>query len=365
MRYIGLLLSTALLVAPLASASAQLVREPGPVEIDHSLAPYASTANSVRLPDGRTLHLVCMGAGSPTVILAGGGEAWSVDWSTVQPGVAEKTRVCSWDRQALGLSSPGPNPPTVANNLNDLEAALELAGIAGPYVVVGHSLGGYDSLVFADRHPSEVVGMVLVDPPPVLDPATPPDPQTPAINALMSGERPFLDVLRRCAAGLRAGTIRSGAPDPDGCLSPPPPPPSYPPELRDVLLAVLAGATPEVIANAMDNIVYYSSPGRLLDDLRAAFDPSRDYGNMPLIVLSAGDAGTSPQNPPDIDAELPLVLAFKQRNHAELAALSTRGVHRVVAGSPHDIPHVNPEAVIGAIDEVVDAARGGVTAPHP
>jgi hypothetical protein len=60
----------------------------------------------------------------------------------------------------------------------------------------------------------------------------------------------------------------------------------------------------------------------------------------------------------EIRAELPALWAEKQRAHAELAALSTRGVHRVVAGSSHDIPHIRPQAVIDAINEIVNEARG-------
>ncbi|WEK46709.1 MAG: alpha/beta hydrolase [Candidatus Andeanibacterium colombiense] len=344
----------ALALAPLASVPAQRLT---PAGVDSSLAPYADTTNSVRLPDGRMLHLVCMGQGSPTVIFNGGGDTWSTMWNTVQPEVAQKTRACAWDRQALGLSSAGPEVPTVEHNVADLDAALKLAGIAGPYVVVGHSLGGYDSVIFADRHKEDVVGMVLVDPTPAADPDAPPDPATPNINALMAGEPPFITMLQRCAAGLRAGTLHSGAPDPDNCLNPPPPPAEYPPELRDALLALRVGATPQATAAALDNIAYYSSAARIAADTRAAYNPARNYGAMPLIVLSAGDSGISPNNPPEINAELPALMAFKQRAHEHLATLSTRGVHRIIADSPHDIPHVKPQAVIDAIDEVVDAAR--------
>src|SRR5205814_1606569 len=114
-----------------------------------------------RLPDGRTIHLVCMGQGSPVVILTAGEAGWSIAWNKVQPGVAAKTRVCAWDRAGLAFSSPSPKPPTVDNAASDLQAALAAAGIAGPYVVVGHSLGAYESLLLADRQPSKVVGMVL------------------------------------------------------------------------------------------------------------------------------------------------------------------------------------------------------------
>jgi pimeloyl-ACP methyl ester carboxylesterase len=82
----------------------------------------------------------------------------------VQPAIAETTRACAWDRAGFGFSDPSPERQTVDHTTNDLEQALVKGGIHGPYIVVGHSLGGYESLLFADRHPREVVRMVLVDP---------------------------------------------------------------------------------------------------------------------------------------------------------------------------------------------------------
>jgi hypothetical protein len=78
---------------------------------------------------------------------------------------------------------------------------------------------------------------------------------------------------------------------------------------------------------------------------------------MPLVVLTAGETGTSPLNPPEVNAELSILLANKQLAHAEDAALSTRGRHRSVPGSAHDIPHDDPQAVVNAIAEVVAQAR--------
>jgi pimeloyl-ACP methyl ester carboxylesterase len=42
--------------------------------------------------------------------------------------------------------------------------ALQQLGIKGPYVLVGHSMGGLMVRLFAQTYPDEVAGMVLVDP---------------------------------------------------------------------------------------------------------------------------------------------------------------------------------------------------------
>ena len=112
---------------------------------------------------GCRLHLYCTGEGSPTVILeAGGGNPW-LSWCKVQPQVASFTRVCSYDRAGLGWSDPSPRPRTAMVIAEELHALLHNAGIPGPFVLVGHSLGGMDARMFANRYPSEVAGLVLVD----------------------------------------------------------------------------------------------------------------------------------------------------------------------------------------------------------
>ena len=350
----GLTLGAAL--AALSFAGAAAAQEAAPTAVDQTLAPYASARDSVRLADGRMIHLVCMGQGSPVVILTAGAGDWSITWSKVQPAVAAKTRVCAWDRPGFGFSGFSPKAPTVDNATTDLEAALAGGGIAGPYVVVGHSLGGYESVLLKDRQPANVVGMVLVDPS-IPDQAARMDRAAPAILQWMRDHpSPFTALLQKCAAGLRAGTIRHGGPDPDGCLHPQWPA-IYPPELRAAFEKQEADAAPEAIASTLDTMVYFGSPSLLEQDSKLVIKPDRNYGSMPLVVLTAGVF----EGPPDFSdaakAGVPAQRAEWQSGHDAYAALSTRGVNRTVAGSPHDIQHVKPQAVIDAIDEVVDAAR--------
>ncbi|WP_404714319.1 alpha/beta fold hydrolase [Sphingomonas sp. MMS24-J13] len=92
-----------------------------------------------------------MGKGSPTVILTAGGNSWSGEWSRVQPAVARITRVCSWDRPGFGLSDGTIAKPTVATTTSDLERGLAAIGLSRPFIMVGQSLGAYETLLFADR----------------------------------------------------------------------------------------------------------------------------------------------------------------------------------------------------------------------
>jgi pimeloyl-ACP methyl ester carboxylesterase len=338
---------------PFAAAAAQPAA-PAPA-VDETLLPYASTANSARLPDGRVIHLVCMGRGGPVVILTAGGSGWSISWHKVQPAVARKTRVCAWDPAGLGLSSASPLPQTSDNKASDLRAALKAAGVAGPYVLVGHSLGAYDSLLLADRAPSEVAGMVLVDPS-IPDQTAIFDRVTPAQSAWMRRQPdPLVPLLERCAAALRAGTVRPGAPDPDGCLRPPQWPQTWPAPLRAALDRRFTEASPQVIAAAMQT--FASNLTSTDQDSRIVVNPGRNYGSMPLVVLTASEYLSPPDYPAAARAEIPAFQAEWRRGHDAYAALSTRGVDRVVPDSTHDMPEAKSQAVIDAIDQVVDEAR--------
>jgi len=239
-----------------------------------------------RIAEGKTIHIKCMGTGSPTVILTAGlGDS---EWQKVQPQVARVTRVCFWDRYGSGFSSKGTGRETAANNTADLIAALKAARVKGPYVVVGHSLGAYESLLLKDRAPEAVVGMVLVDP---------------------------------------------SIPDQGDRLN-------------------KAVHKPPLSGKALLNPLFISS--------KQVVDPKRNYGEMPIIVLTSTKAPELPPGTPDPDsfrAKFAPMDAEMHRGHVELAALSSRGVQRLVPDSGHYIQLDQPDAVIGAIKEVISATR--------
>jgi pimeloyl-ACP methyl ester carboxylesterase len=109
---------------------------------------------------GYRVHLYCTGTGSPTVVIVGAG--YSFDWGLVQPEVAKFTRVCSYDHSGIGWSNDGPKD-SCSLRVNEIHAALRNAGINGPYILVGHSLGGLVARLYAGRYPDETAGMVFVD----------------------------------------------------------------------------------------------------------------------------------------------------------------------------------------------------------
>ena len=113
---------------------------------------------------GYRLHINCTGTGSPTVVIDAGLGDWSTTWAGyVQPEVAKTTRVCTYDRAGMGWSEPGPLPRDAAQFATELHTLLQNANIPGPYIMVGHPLGGLVVRVFVHEHASEIAGVVLVD----------------------------------------------------------------------------------------------------------------------------------------------------------------------------------------------------------
>src|SRR5262245_44742548 len=142
-----------------------------------SAAPADDFGRLVEIGGGRGLYLECHGTGSPTVVLESGfrndAEIWDTLTSTgtaVLPAVSRFTRVCAYDRpgtaldaEHIGRSDPVPMPRTADDIVADLNALLRAAEVPGPYVLVGHGLGGLFARLYASGQPEAVVGLVLVD----------------------------------------------------------------------------------------------------------------------------------------------------------------------------------------------------------
>jgi len=111
----------------------------------------------------RELAFTCSGQGSPTVVLETGLGAESAEWETVERGVASFACVFRYDRAGRGMSGPAPTPRDAHMIVDELHGLLRLAGLPGPYVLVGQSLGGLLMRVFAQRYRADVAGLVLVD----------------------------------------------------------------------------------------------------------------------------------------------------------------------------------------------------------
>jgi len=108
------------------------------------------------------LHILCSGEGTPTVILEAAAGAASPAWGLVQPVIARRTRVCSYDRAALAWSEAGDGGYVPGRVPEELHTLLDAAGERGPIVLVGHGLGGAFARMYAARYPGEVAALVEV-----------------------------------------------------------------------------------------------------------------------------------------------------------------------------------------------------------
>jgi pimeloyl-ACP methyl ester carboxylesterase len=126
-------------------------------------AAVAATSGFVTV-NGHRMYYECSGSGRPTVVLDAGSPDTTTTWRWVQPKIARFTRVCAYDRAGLGRSAPAPpGHRTPKTQVRELRLLLERAPIPGPYVLVGHSWGGFLARLFAYAYPGESAGAVLVD----------------------------------------------------------------------------------------------------------------------------------------------------------------------------------------------------------
>ncbi len=293
---------------------------------------------------GFRMHIHCQGdpAAVPAVVMdAANGEPAQV-WASVLPAVAEFARACAFDRAGLGWSESSPNPRTLSNYVEEQRTLLARAGVEPPYVLVGHSAGGLYARVYAHLYPGEVAGMVLVDAAHEDMDVRHPESLT-RMNKramqLVGCSFPFFQMFS--SSGLFALI-----PDFVGRVWPSPIP---------------KGARGAYQAMAASDGRWFGTMGKELTAMWGNLAAARamqlsSLGDMPLVVLTRGL--TQMSTGPGVSAEdIEGYRMAEDEMQAELAALSTRG-KRIIAENCGQHIHVDqPQLVIDAIREVVEAVR--------
>ncbi|MBS0580583.1 MAG: alpha/beta fold hydrolase [Proteobacteria bacterium] len=327
-------------LALLAGAPARAADVPA----DPALDRYAEPQRRLSLPGGRAINLLCEGTGAPTVILEAGAGGSTLEWRKVQPAVAQFTQVCAYDRAGMGFSDAGPLPRSADAVVADLEALLAAARLPPPYVLVAHSLGSYFARLYADRHPEEVAGMVLVDPA-VEDQDRRFAQVSPGYARVLRQER---SMALECLHLARAGALSAELPIFRQCTY------GYArePGFSDALYAVQVRRRLSVPFRE----ALLSETDEMEADSRVLHAARRSYGDMPLIVLT--QAPENPSDEPGLSAaEVRAMNAVWMQMHEELAKLSTRGIHQVIEHSGHYIQKDRPDRVIASIRDVVEDRR--------
>lgn len=251
---------------------------------------------------GYALRILCTGEGIPGVIIeAGFGEpaveSDSSSWTNVRHAIEKTTRICVYDRAGLGSSDVAPgNTRTSMDMVGDLHTLLVNANVPGPFILVGHSIGGFNVRVFASEYADKVVGMVLVD-------SSHPD-QWSSIDAVLPPESPDEpESLKR---------IRII-------------PPASLPEKMDILASI--------------------------NQVRAA----KSLGNLPLVVLTHSPTWSiDPNLSPEISGKVEQVWEKLQN---DLAKLSSNSTHIIATRAGHYIQVDEPQLVIDAILKVIAEAK--------
>jgi pimeloyl-ACP methyl ester carboxylesterase len=333
----------AILAALLLSIGGVVLAQPRPVPAtgeDRRLLSYVQPSQLVDI-GGRRINLYCTGIGGPAVILMAGLSSWSPVWYKTQPEIAKRARVCAFDRASYGFSDPATQPQILSDTVNDLHAALKAADVPTPYVLVGHSLGGLEARLFAQRWPQEVAGMVLLD-------------TSPAAEFLIEASQPGYDEgdgkegytsrMLKCALLAARGPLDPSSPEYEHCS------------------IGLPGDTPAALRKIWPSFFtadHAIAQVTLLSSLYMHRYDGADHlhlGDKPLVVLSA-DVGWGLSGPVGSFWRAYRKLWLAQ--HEALAHLSSRGVHRVIEHSGHEIQLDNPQAVVDAVDEVLRQLHTG------
>jgi pimeloyl-ACP methyl ester carboxylesterase len=288
---------------------------------------------------GYRLHINCTGTGSPTVILDAGLGGTSLDWSKVQPAVARFTRVCSYDRAGYGWSDTGPGPRTSQQIVKELHLLLVHAQVSGPYVLVGHSVGGLIMRLYAYRYPGEVAGMVLLDSTSEHQFAqfgTHPAYFPP--QAMSAAEKQYQLYRGAALFGVARLALQTG-------LFPLEDAAAYPAAVQPIHLA--QAEQTRYFSTQYDEFAALQESAA---QVRAARAASPSYGHLPLIVLSQDDSQ-------DHSAQGKQMAATWDALQQDLASLSSNSQHSIAPHSGHYIQLDRPDRAIAAIQSVWQQAR--------
>jgi pimeloyl-ACP methyl ester carboxylesterase len=331
-----------------------------------TVAHAAAPGDQVYARPGRLVHagaaelnIYCMGSGSPAVVFDAGWEDWSPTWAKIQPIISRRTRTCTYDRAGSGFSLPGPMPRTSVEIARELHSALHNARIRGPYLLVGHSFGGYNTRAFADMYMAEVFGAVFVD----VESGDLESAKSRAADSRELGAE--ISALIGCRAAVAANRPLPPIPEVDTAYGFPPNEPcshqffdnlpmkQWSSELNSIVLHI--ASTRVALYDAV-----ISEAQEMPADAMWLEAHRRSFGSRPIRVLTAEDHFRDDDlTPPSVHREHFLFEHDWARAQRQLLLLSGNSKQVLVPRSGHYIQFDEPRLVIDAILSELPSRQGG------
>lgn len=265
------------------------------------------------------LHIDCQGNSKPTIIVDTGLGAISLEWKHIQKVVAKHARICLYDRAGYGYSDPGPLPRTSSFIVDELYKLLIQTGLEGPFILAGHSFGGYNMQLFARRYPNASAGVILVD--------------SSHVDQYARFLAPPIGVKTAPPNRKKLGIVSFTIPHLH---------PNLPIEVREDVLTLML-KQPMRYAMAYEFYNYRQSAEEVKH--------GGEFPDIPLFVLSRGKR-VYPHNPKG-----DLMESLWMQLQSELTHLSHFSAHVVANRSGHFIHLDQPQLVIDSIALLVDVVR--------
>lgn len=281
--------------------------------------------------DGARISCARAGRGAPPIVILPGAGTVGLDYHAVFTRAAEFGTAFMYDRRGTGWSDPIALPRRPHDVVAELRQVLQVAGLAPPFVLIGHSLGGGYAQLYARSFPSEVAALLLLDP--------------------AHEDYPRYEPPREAAASGAAVDLSAWEP---------------PPQVIAMFAALFAEKFADYPSDVRDRVIAYHTThwraGVLeASNLDAIYDDLRrppPLGDIPLIVLTALalDPGTRLFMP---DEQQQRVIEGKRRLNAAIAAAVPRGQNRELADASHSfLMAERADAVMVALRDLLGRVRG-------
>lgn len=296
------------------------------VSINQDMTNYPAPGELIDV-NGHQVHLYCIGEGTPTLIIDTGAADWSLSWITIQEDLATLTRTCIYDRAGLGWSEASNLPRNSQELAEELHTLLQNAEVATPYILLGHSLGGYNARIYYEQYPEDVVGMILLE-------SAHPDQwnQLPSEVANLVSEQSSL--LHTMGLLTNFGIVRFILP--------------AHPHLSDDLQATYRAhmtRSRHLITSGQE------ISGGLLSAEQAR--QTSDLGDLPLIVTTAAHSFDAFR---DFTDAIPFENAdtIWQTLQTDLTTLSSNSVHLISPIADHNIQFTDPDIILESVRQVLN-----------